>query len=119
MIHSWVQIMVHLRVLSVICLKLHSKVKNSSPKDQIKVANDSVYGTHLRMILKMDSKVQTDTKSGQLKNEKSALFSPSGDAQESTNRTMTNAFEVRLMIQLMVQMITHLELYIRGTSRFI
>ena len=50
---------------------------------------------------------------------KSALFSPSGDAQESTNRTMTNAFEVRLMIQLMVQMITHLELYIRGTSRFI
>ena len=64
--------MIHLRVLLVICLIAKSKI--APPKDQIKVANDSVYGTHLKMLLKMNSKVQTDTKSGQLKNEKKCTF---------------------------------------------
>ena len=37
------------------------------PKDVIEVTNDSVYGTHLRMLLKMDLRVQMDAKSDQLK----------------------------------------------------
>ena len=39
-----------------------------APPDVIKIANKSVYGTHLRMLSKMDLRVRLDTKSGQLKN---------------------------------------------------
>ena len=51
------------------------------------------------MLSKMDLKVQMDAKSGQLKSEsKSEIFSTSGDAQESANRTKTNVFDVRFMV---------------------
>ena len=88
--------MVHLRVQSVISLKLHKKFTNSASD----IANESVCGMHLKMLSKM---VLMDAKSGQLKTEKNIeLFSAPGDVQESANRTTVNAFQVRLMIQLRV-----------------
>ena len=60
-------------------MELHNKAPDNSPKSFIEIANDSVYETHLRMLLKMDFKVQMDTKSWQLKNEsKSEVFSAPG-----------------------------------------
>ena len=56
--------------------------------------------------------MQTDAKSGQLKNEsKSARFSASYDVQEGANGTTINLFEGRLMIKLRVNLIIHLELH--------
>ena len=53
---------------------------------------------HLRMLSKMDLSVQMNAKSAQFENEnKSEHFSAPADAQESTNGTTINAFEVRLM----------------------
>ena len=60
--------MVHFRVQSINCLELHKKATNSSPS-VIEIANERVYGTLLRMLSKMDLRVQMDVKSGQLKNE--------------------------------------------------
>ena len=55
------------------------------------------------MLSKMDLRVQMDAKSGQLKNEsKSEIFSALGDAQESTNGTTINTFDMRLIIQFRV-----------------
>ena len=36
-------------------------------KDVTEIANESVYGAHLRMLFKMDVREQMDAKSGQLK----------------------------------------------------
>ena len=36
-------------------------------KDVTEIANERVYGTHLRMLLKMDLRVQIDAKPGQLR----------------------------------------------------
>ena len=47
------------------------------------MANESVYGTKLRMLLKMDLMVQMDVKSGQLKIE---------SMSESVNGKTINAF---------------------------
>ena len=74
---------------SIICLELHNRVRNSSPKRCNEIANDSVYGTYLRMLLKMDLRVRMDAKSGQLKIK---------SMSESANGKAINAFEVRLMI---------------------
>ena len=72
--------MIHFRVQSIICLKLHKNVINSLP-DVTEIANESVYETHLRMLSKMVLRVQMDAKSGQLKNvSKSELFSAPGHA---------------------------------------
>ena len=50
------------------------------------------------MLSKMGSRVQMDAKCGQLKNEsKGGIFNAPGDVQESADRTMINAFDVRLM----------------------
>ena len=88
--------MVHLRVQSVISLKLHKKFTNSASD----IANESVCGMHLKMLSKM---VLMDAKSGQLKTERNIeLFSAPGDVQESANRTTVNVFQARLMIQLRV-----------------
>ena len=66
------------------------------------------------MLSKMDLKVQMDAKSGQLKSEsKSEIFSTSGDAQESANRTKTNVFDVRFMVQYRMHLIIHLELHLK------
>ena len=74
------------------------------------IASDRVYGTHLRMLSKIDLWVQMDAKSGQLKNEsKSGIFSAPGDAKESANGTTINVFDVPLMVQFRVHLIIHLE----------
>ena len=43
------------------------KSKIVAPKDVIEIANESVYGTHLRIPLKIDLRMQMDAKFGQLK----------------------------------------------------
>ena len=58
----------------------------------------------MRTLLKMDLKVQMDAKSGQLKIE---------SMSESANGTTINAFVVRLMIQVRMQQIIHLELHLK------
>ena len=86
--------MVNLRVQPIICLELQI-----APPNVIEIANESVYGMHLRMLSKMDLSVQMNAKSAQFENEnKSEHFSAPADAQESTNGTTINAFEVCLMI---------------------
>ena len=71
------------------------------------------------MNLKMGSRVQMNARSCQLKNQSKSEFSISrGYAQDSANRTTTNAFEVRLMIQYLVQLLIHLELHVKCTSRY-
>ena len=51
-------------------------------KDETEIANESVYGTHLRMFFKMDLRVQMDAKSGQLKIESmSSGVAPKGELQ--------------------------------------
>ena len=51
-------------------------------KDVIEIANESVYGMHLRMLLKMDLRVQMDAKSGQLKIESMSFgVAPKGELQ--------------------------------------
>ena len=68
--------------MSRICLELHNKVTNSSPKDVTEIANKSVYGTHLRMLFKMDLKVQMGAKYGQLKiKSMSSGVAPKGELQ--------------------------------------
>ena len=44
-----------------------TKSQIAFPKDVTEIVNESVYGTHLRMLFKMDLRVQIDAKSGQLK----------------------------------------------------
>ena len=87
---------------STICLT--AKLQIAPPKDVIEIANESVYGTHLRMLFKIDVKVQMDAKSGQLKIE---------SMSESANGKTINAFEVRLMIQFRVHLIIHLGLHLK------
>ena len=54
-----------------------------------------------------------DTKSGQLKNKsKSEISIAPGDTQESANGKKLNAFDVQLMEQFSVHLITHLKLFI-------
>ena len=83
-----------------------------APPNVIEIANESVYGTHSRMLSKLDFRVQMDAKSTQLKNEsKSELFSAPAHVQDSAKRKTINAFEVRLMVQFRVHLTMHLELY--------
>ena len=75
--------MMHLRVQSIICLELHKKVTNSSPKCNW---DCEWQGILHRMLSKMDLRVQVDAKSDQLKNEtKSEIFSAPGDANNKRN----------------------------------
>ena len=85
-----------LRMQLTVCLELHNKVTNNSPKDVTESANESVYRMHLRMLLKMDLRVQMDAKSGQLKI-KSVI--------QIANEKRRNAFEVHLMMQFRVYLI--------------
>ena len=86
-----------------------------APPNVIEIANESVYGTHLRMLSKMDLRVQMDAKSALLKNEsKSELFSAPAHVQDSAKRKTINAFEVRLMVQFRVHLIIHLEFVPKG-----
>ena len=67
---------------ATICLELHNKVTIAPPKDITEIANESVYGTHLRMLFKMDLRVQMDAKSGQLKIERiSSGVAPKSELQ--------------------------------------
>ena len=85
-----------------------------APPSVIEIANESVYGTHCRMLSKMDIRVQMDAKSAQLKNEcKIELFSAPADAQDSAKRTTINAFEVSLIVQFRVHLIIRPELYLK------
>ena len=69
---------------------------------------------HLRMLSKVDLRVQMDAKSGQLINESmSETFSAPGDAQKSANITTINASGVRLMVQFRVHLIIQLELHLK------
>ena len=78
------------------------------------IANEKVYGTHLRMLSEIDLRVQMDTKSGQLKSEsKNEIFSAPGDAQESATRATINAFDVCLMVQFGVHLVIRLELHLK------
>ena len=54
-----------------------------APKEDVtEIANESVYGTHLRMLFKMDLRVQMNAKSGQLKIESmSSGVAPKGELQ--------------------------------------
>lgn len=99
--------MVHSSVQSMICLELHSTFPNSSPKDVINIGNETVYGTHLKMLLKMNLRVQMNAKSVQLKNESKI------DAHEGANRTTINAFDVCLMMLYRVHLIKHLTLHLK------
>ena len=57
----------------------------------------------MRILSKINLRVQMDAKSGHLKSEgKSDIFSAPGDAQESANGTTINAFDVRLIVQIRV-----------------
>ena len=96
-------------------MELVTKSQIAPQKDVMEISNESVYGTHLRMLLKMDLMVQIDAKSDQLKNEsKSEIFSVPVDAQESANETIINAFEVvSLIVQYWVQLIMPLELHLK------
>ena len=85
-----------LRMQSTICWELHNKVTNNSPKDVTEIANESVYRMHLRMLLKMDLRVQMDAKSGQLKIK---------IVIQIANEKRRNAFEVHLMMQFRVYLI--------------
>ena len=59
-----------------------TKSQIALPKDVTEIANESVYGTHLRMLFKMDLKVQIDAKSDQLKIESlSSGVAPKGELQ--------------------------------------
>ena len=59
-----------------------TKSQIAPPKDVTEIANESVYGTHLRMLFKMDLRVQMDAKSGQLKIESmSSGVAPKGELQ--------------------------------------
>ena len=59
-----------------------TKSQIAPPKDVTEIANESVYGTHLRMLFKMDLRVQMDAKSGQLKFESmSSGVAPKGELQ--------------------------------------
>ena len=52
------------------------------PQDVTEIPNKGVYGTHLRMLFKMDLRVQMDAKSGQLKIESmSSGVVPKGERQ--------------------------------------
>ena len=65
------------------------------------IANEREYGTQLRMLSKMDLRVQMDAKSGQLKNEsKSEVFSAPDDSQERTNGTTKGEIKVSLYAAL-------------------
>ena len=113
MIYTLEQIMVHLRVQSIICFELCNKVTNSSPKCHWD-CKWNVYGTHLRMLSNIDISVQMNSKSVQLKNKsKSELFREPVYAHESAKKTTTNAFRVHLMLQFRVHLIIHLELYLK------
>ena len=65
-----------------------TKPQIAPPKYVTEVVNERVYGTHLRMLLKIDLRVQADAKSGQLKIQ---------NMSESADGKTINAFEVRLM----------------------
>ena len=85
-----------------------------APPIVTEIANDRVYGTHLRMSSKMLLRVQMNVKFGQLKNEdKTKIFSAPGDAQESANGTTINVFDVSLMVKFRVHLIIHLELHLK------
>ena len=69
---------------------------------------------HSIMFSKMDVRVQMHAKLGQLKNEsKTKIFCEPGDAQQSSNGTTINTFDVGLMIQFRVHLIMHLQLSLR------
>ena len=52
------------------------------PKDVTEIANENVYGKHLRMLFKMDLMVQIDAKLGQLKiKNMSSGLAPKGELQ--------------------------------------
>ena len=69
-----VYIMVHLREQSIFCLEIHTRKSQIAPPDVTENARESVYGTHLRMLLKMDLRVKMIAKFGQLKNESKSEF---------------------------------------------
>ena len=59
-----------------------TKSQIAPPKDETEIANESIYGMHLRMLFKMDWRVQMDAKSGQLKIENmSSGVAPKGELQ--------------------------------------
>ena len=59
-----------------------TKSQIAPPKDVTEIANESAYGTHLRMLFKMDLRVQMDAKSGQSKIESmSSGVTPKGELQ--------------------------------------
>ena len=91
---------------STICLTIKSQI--APLKDVIEIANESVYGTHLKMLLKIELRVEMNTKSGQLKIE---------SISESANEQTINAFEVRLMIQFRLHLMIHLELQLKMHKR--
>ena len=58
------------------------KSQIAPPKDVTEILNESVYGTNLTMLFKMDLRVQMDAKSGQLKIESmSSGVAPKGELQ--------------------------------------
>ena len=75
----------------------------------IEIANESVYGTHLRMLLKIRLKCANECKI----ESKSEPFSAPTCAHERAKWTMVNAFEVSLMLQFKMHQIIHLELYLK------
>ena len=83
MMHIWVKIMVHLRVE-----KYTTNSHIALQKDLFGIPHESVYRAHLKILLKVHIKVQTNAKAGPLNREgKGALFSAPCDVQESADRT--------------------------------
>ena len=75
------------------------------PKDVTEIANDSVYGTHLRMLLKMNLRLQIDAKSAQLKIESMS----SGVARKGAHKgAQEGASNVALKVTLLVALELHL-----------
>ena len=75
------------------------------PKDVTEIANERVYGTHLRMLLKMNLRLQIDAKSAQLKIESMS----SGVAWKGAHKgAQEGASNVALKVTLLVALELHL-----------
>ena len=62
--------MVHLKEQPIICLDPRRKFDSQvAPRNATEIAKERVYGTHLKVISKMDLRLQIDKKSEQLKKE--------------------------------------------------
>ena len=87
--------------------------QNQDKIDTVEIAHKSIYGAHLRMLLKIHLKMQTDAKSEPLKHGgKGALFSAPVDYKGVQMEQQQMRLSVRMLIQLGVHLAIHLEVHL-------